>query len=278
MKIRFMFASLLLCAMVLTSCAMPKEAPVDTILTTEHTQPISTTTEPEAQPTLPPVTQPDSLPTESPTTQAAHSQLYIPDIPVEDVVRYFNEVCLDAEYANSGDPSVLQKWEAPIYYTLNGSPTEEDLRIVSQLARQLNEIDGFPGIYETADAWEASLRIHFGTADEMLTLMGDDFVDMDGAVTFWYTDTNAIYDAIICCRTDLDQTLRNSVIMEEIYNALGPIQDTYLREDSIIYAEFSQPQALSEMDELILKLLYHPRLECGMDRAECEAVIRELYY
>ena len=89
---------------------------------------------------------------------------------------------------------------------------------------------------------------------------------------------NQIYDAIICCRTDLNQVVRNSVILEEIYNGLGPVQDTVLREDSIIYSYYSEPQSLTEVDELILKLLYHPDIVCGMDATDCEAVIRQLYY
>ena len=107
--------------------------------------------------------------------------------------------------------------------------------------------------------------------------MGENFSYMDGGVTFWYNE-DEIFDAIICYRTDLDQYLRNSVILEEIYNGLGPIQDTALREDSIIYTEFSQPQALTQIDELLLKLLYHPEMQCGMNAEECENIIRRLYY
>ena len=89
---------------------------------------------------------------------------------------------------------------------------------------------------------------------------------------------NEIYDAIICCRTDLDQDLRNAVILEEMYNGLGPIQDTDLRVDSVIYSGYSEPQRLTQMDELILRLLYHPQMECGMDAQQCADVIRQLYY
>jgi hypothetical protein len=38
------------------------------------------------------------------------------------------------------------------------------------------------------------------------------------------------------------------------------------------------PQSMTEVDELILKLLYHPQIQCGMDAQQCEAVIRQLYY
>jgi hypothetical protein len=107
--------------------------------------------------------------------------------------------------------------------------------------------------------------------------MGKDYGDVDGAVTFWYDVNNVIFDEIICIRTDLAQEVRNSVIMEEIYNGLGPVQDTALREDSLIWQGYSIPQELTAVDELILKLLYHPDIQCGMDARQCEEVIRMLY-
>ena len=217
-----------------------------------------------------------SPPEPEPTTPE-HSELYIPGISVEDVILYFNEVCLDAEIIYTGDPSRLQKWDSPIYFMLHGQYTNEDLATLSAFTDWLNSIHGFPGIFQTQNPDQASLHIHFCSQQEMLNLMGDHFSGLDGAVTFWYAD-DVIYNAIICCRTDLDQFLRNSVILEELYNGLGPIQDTNLRSDSIIYAEFSEPQTLTEVDQLLLKLLYHPRLECGMDAEACEAVIRQLYY
>ena len=264
---------ILLIALLITGCT---SAPAAT--TEPPTVPVAT----EA-PTEPATEAPTEPPTEAPTeppadeTSALHSEFYIPDVPVEDVILYFNEVCLDAEFAHSGDPSRLQKWISPITYCIHGDPTPEDLDALNGFTAWLNTIEGFPGIYQTQEPAEANLRIHFCNRDEMIDLMGSGFYGMDGAVTFWYME-DVIYDAIICYRTDLDQHLRNSVILEEIYNGLGPIQDTSLRPDSIIYSEFSEPQELTPMDELILRLLYHPDIRCGMDMAACEEVIRNLYY
>lgn len=235
---------------------------------------ISTTVPPETTTVLPETTAATTVP---PVTEASHSPLYIPGISVEEVISCFNEVCLQAEYINSGDPSVLQKWGSPIYYHLNGSYTTDDFETLSCFVDSLNEIEGFPGIQETFQEEEANLTIHFCDDDTLVSLMGDRFWGTDGAVTFWYTE-DVIYQAIICYRDDIDQYTRNSVILEELYNGLGPIQDTFLREDSIIYAEFSQPQQLTDMDWLILKLLYHPSMQCGMDISACEAMIRQLYY
>lgn len=206
-----------------------------------------------------------------------HSDFYIPGVRVEDVILYFNEVVLDSEIINSGDPSRLQRWETPIYYILYGEYTEEDISTLNNFTNWLNTIKGFPGIYETNDIRKANLKIHFVNEKRMLELMGDKFTGLDGAVSFWY-DNDKIYDAIICYRTDLNQHLRNSVIIEEIYNGLGPIQDTNLRTDSIIYSGFSEPQSLTKIDELILKLLYNPLFKTGMNYKDCENVIRQLYY
>ena len=208
----------------------------------------------------------------------AHSDLCIPNLPLEDVILYFNEVCLDSEFINSGDPSFVQKWTSPIYYTLEGSFTEEDVAVLESFCDWLNTVDGFPGIFQTDDASKRNLRICFcGSEDELIDIMGYDFYGCDGGVTFWYYD-NEIYEAIVCYRADVPQHTRNSVIIEELYNGLGPVQDTDLREDSIIYSGFSEPQWLSEIDELLLRLLYHPDIKPGMNASECAAVISTLYY
>jgi len=232
------------------------------------------------EPTTIPTTFPSSEPTTEPTvppTKPLHSAFYIEGVSVEDVILYFKEVCLQTEYVEEGDPTKLQKWTSPIYYILHGEYTQEDYYVLTDFMAWLNTIEGFPGIWETTQYAEASLNIHFCDNKAMISLLGDNFVNADGGVTFWYTD-DEIHDAVICYRNDIDQELRNSVILEEIYNGLGAAQDTWLREDSIIYDGYTTPQELTAMDELLLKLLYHPMLRCGMGAEECEAIIRYLYY
>ena len=260
----------LLCLLLLSGCTTPSRR--------EHGEfrfpPISLPTETEA-PSEPEPTETEPEETEPPLPE--HSPLYIPDLSVEDVILYFNEVCLDAEFSTEGNPNLVQKWNTPICYIIHGDCTQEDLATLNGFVAWLNTIEGFPGMYEAADPVHANLAIHFCTEQELLDILGDNYYGTDAGVIFWYEE-NAIYDATICYRTDLDQHLRNSVILEEIYNGLGPVQDTDLRTDSIIYSAFSEPQSLTAVDELILKLLYHPDILCGMDAAECEAVIRRLYY
>lgn len=253
--------------------------PVETLPGTEPTT--ESTTAPETtvptETTLPETTAPTET-TVPETTLPEHSELYIPGLSVEDVILYFNEVCLDAEFVNGGNPKVVQKWASPIRYRIQGDYTDKDLAVLEGFVQWLNDIEGFPGMYPQEGEGLVDLQIHFCGYQEMLDIMGDQFAGTDGCVTFWYNGDNIIYDATICYLNTLDQYVRNSVILEEIYNGLGPVQDTWLREDSLIYAGYSEPQALTEIDELILRLLYHPDMRPGMTLEESEAVIRNLYH
>ena len=255
-----------------------KEAPTEP----EITEPATTQPEEtEPAPTEPEVTEP--APTEPEVTEPAetipeHSPLYLENVPVEDVIRWFNEVSLDSEFSDGGDATLVQKWDEPIAFMVHGDYTEEDWATLTRFTQWLNTLEGFPGISETQDSAEANLNIHFTDAQGLVNIMGQDFVGLDGAVTFWYDGDNAIYQEVICIRTDLEQEVRNSVIMEEIYNGLGPVQDTILREDSLIWQGYSWPQELTAVDELILRLLYHPAIARGMNALDCEEVIRTLYY
>ena len=215
--------------------------------------------------------------TEEEIIKKEHSDLYIEGLSVDYVILYFNEVVLGAEYINSGDPYKIQKWQTPIYYLIEGTYTDEDIKTLKRFTEWLNTIDNFPGIYEADNESKVNLFIHFCSEEKMVNLLGTNFTNMDAGVTFWYTD-DIINREIICYRTDLSQEVRNSAIIEEIYNGLGPINDTKLREDSIIYSEFSTPQNLTKVDEIILKLLYNPKIKPGMTSEEYEKIIRELYY
>ena len=203
-----------------------------------------------------------------------------PSLPIDEVINYFCEVVLKTEYSNGvGDATLVQKWTDKIHYRIYGEATERDKLVLTGFVQQLNEIEGFPGIVPAGENDLTDLAIYFYDYEKFNQSFGEflNYEIADGAVQYWYyTDTNVIYDARIGYRTDIDQYTRNSVILEEVFNGLG-ITDTVLREDSIAYQGFSQPQELSEVDWLMIKLLYHPKMKTGMNREECEKVIREIY-
>jgi len=223
----------------------------------------------------------EAAPMTTEPTVPLHSDLYHPDYTLQQIREFFEEVILDVEYSSgTGDSSLVQKWISPIGYRIFGTPTEEDLTVLDALFTQLNELPGFPGIYEASEGDTEQLRISFLEPEvfraSYSSVVGGE--DATGATEFWYyTDTNEIHSARIGYRTDIDQSIRNSVLIEEIINTLG-ISDTVLREDSVTYQYSDFNTALSDVDWILLKLLYHPEIRCGMDAAACAAALEELYY
>lgn len=241
--------------------------------------PAPTTTAPTPPPTtVPETTVPETTVPE--TTVPETTAVPAPAYPMEDVLTWFDEVVLHTEYSDGiGNPALVQKWLYPIYCAVEGDPTEEDLRVLEDFFDQLNAVPGFPGIAMAQGFQRVTLTLSFLGPEEFRESFSEvvNGEDAWGAVQFWYyTDTNELHTARIGYRTDIDQTYRNSILLEEIVNCLG-ITDSELREDSIVYQYSNDNLQLSDVDWLILKLLYHPDMEPGMDREQCHAVIEKLY-
>ncbi len=224
---------------------------------------------------------PDPPETADETTASAHSPLYLPEYTAEQIMIYFEEIVLHMEYPDgTGNPALVQKWIEPIRYRVTGKPTEEDMTVLTDCITQLNTIESFPGIYPAAEGEFENVTLHFLDPDEFRLRFSEIVQGEDafGATQFWYyTETNDIYTANIGYRTDLDQAVRSSIIIEEIVNMLG-VSDSELREDSIVYQHSNENLALSDVDWVILKLLYDPAVQCGMNSDQCNAIIDQLYY
>lgn len=254
----------LLLVLALCGCAAP-----------EPTSPTTTAVPPTVpETTAPPATVPE-------TTAPPHSPLLLESCTLEDLLTYWDEVVLQMEYSHgTGDPSLVQKWRSPIRCRVYGEPTEEDLAVLEELFAQLNGIDGFPGIRYAAEDELENLTVSFLEPERFTEEFSDavDGEDAWGATQFWYyTDENELYEGRIGIRTDIPQADRSSIIREEVINTLG-ISDTLLRTDSIVYQYSNENHTPSEVDLLLLKLLYHPAMECGMNREQCHRVLAELYY
>lgn len=213
--------------------------------------------------------------------EETHSEFYLEDYAVEDVIRYFNEVVLQTEYGTgTGDSTLVQRWDTPICYQIVGDAVAEDREVLENMFAELNMIEGFPGVHEAKSNEEPNLHIYFEGREDFdvrfSDFLGGEYAD--GATRYWYyTDTNDIYTGTIGYCTDMPSENMKSVLLEEVVNCLG-LGDSVLREDSIVYQYSNETKELSEMDWLILRLMYNQRIRCGMDAMQCEEIIRELYY
>lgn len=272
---KILIAALFIFCLSTTACTV--ELPTAPILPTPEPTATATpvpTVEPTATVTPVPTVEPTATATPVPTVEPSHSPLYVEGVSVEQAIRYFNEVCIGSEYGDNS--SVVRKWSNTIRYFVDGG-TQADRAVIKELADFLNSIEGFPGMTEAESEYSSDMSLKFCSADEVNDLFNTD-ESLDGAVTFWFDGRKQIYECKIRYRETMTEPLRRSVILEEIYNGLGPIQDTVLRADSISYQYYAEPQELSDVDKLILRLMYHPQMQPGFNAEQAAQVIRQLYY
>jgi len=212
-----------------------------------------------------------------------HSDYYVSGYSAKSITTYFNEVALNSEYPNGSKADhLVRKWTKEIRYCLSGSYTKDDIQTVKGFFNFFNNIEGSPKSKRVYDKSQANLVIYFCKRStfnkKMADALGDDADSSVGGVTFWYDSKYNITEEMICICTEVSGQERVSVIMEELYNGMGCIQDTIKREDSIIYQYSNTNYALSAVDEAILKIMYNKNMKTGMNKTKCKAVIEKLYY
>ena len=251
-----------------TSTAAPTEQTAETTVTTEAA------TAPATAPTEAPTEESTEAPTEDP-----HSEFYVEGVSVDQVIAHFNKVVMGIESnAGAGEVALVQKWDQPINYRIEGMPTRQDAVTLNGLAQQLNAIEGFPGI-QAATGLEQNLTIYFLKDEDFKTqfshVLGEKIAY--GVVQMWRNDNNGIYSARVGYRQSASQELRDLLIPEKIVEMLGVSSVTVQKEITTDY----KPKTiidLSALDWSVVKLLYNPRIHNGMTADECEMIIRELYY
>lgn len=226
---------------------------------------------PEAS--VPPV-QPTPTSAPSPTpTPAAPSDWIGKDtgLSAEELIDYFVEVALYTEYDEDGTSATraLSKWRQPIFYYLTGDYTAEDKEILDRLVNELNQISGFPDLCPINNPSAANMTISFLSRAEMDARLMSQYGSCNGFATFqWYNDTHELFSAEILYCTDMDSSIRSSVICEELLQALGLGNDSGKYPDSVFYQYGDQASWPSPLDWTMVQLLYNRQLFLGMNENE----------
>lgn len=250
----------------------------ETSAAADPTAETTVTTQATAVPATAPAAAPTSEPTEAPTEEP-HSAFYAPGVSVDQIIAYFNKVVLGIESnAGVGETALVQKWDAPINYRIEGMPNRQDAQNLNNLAKQLNAVEGFPGI-QAAQGLEQNLTIYFLKDEEFDTQFSHimDGETADGVVQIWRNDSSGIYSARVGYRQSASQESRDLLLPEKLVEILGISGATAQKETT----DDPKPKTiidLSDLDWSVIKLLYNPRIHNGMNADECEMIIRELYY
>lgn len=208
---------------------------------------------------------------------------------------FFTEFTLeDGVLAPREAETRLLKWETPIRYRLVGDAvTLDDIDAHAALARRLSAASGLSirragpdeddnmlililsraARRQAADFLEAANAP--SRAGLLYRLRGDDYSIPCAASVSTGTDGAAITQAIILIKAETSGLLRESCTHEEFAQSLGPGNDFDGARPSI-FNDDQEFALLTGHDEMILRVLYDPRLKPGMTRAEGMPIARAI--
>lgn len=229
-----------------------------------------------------------------------------PDTPFTDTIlaRNFVRIALFDEYVTDGDflrsqatLSDLRRWEMPVRMAIEFGPSvsqaqqDQDRASITSYLSRLSRITDHPMTVTNfspnfhvlmvseddragfADRIEALVPgIDNATLNAMLNLPRDQLCIL---AAFSQGDTAGYSKAIAIIRAEHPPLLRLSCIHEEIAQGLGLANDSPQARPSI-FNDDEEFGLLTTHDELLLRILYDPRLSAGMMPAEAAPIARTI--
>lgn len=164
--------------------------------------------------------------------------------------------------------NTLTRWEDEILIHVSGNATAEDTDALNELIMQLGfRVPLMPAIGLVYDREEADILLYYVPSSEINALVPN--ITGESDIAFWHEQTDSVFhDGIIAISTDLSQTERNYGLLWCMVQILGANNAGCAFADSVLYSEWSDVQELSEIDWLILNMIYSPWVEPGMDASE----------
>ncbi len=193
------------------------------------------------------------------------------DISDSELIDYFCEVGLNVEYG--GTNGVLKRWEDPIRVKIEGDYTSEDYATLTNHIDTLNGLGVLPDISIVSS--NENFSIYFVPLDQMDDVLPG-YVEGNWGYfyLYWGSSSYVIDRAYMGIATDVtSQAARNHLILEEFTQALGLMDDSYDYGDSIFQAEWTTTPSLSDVDYMLIYILYSDYLEPGMTEYEVRQVL-----
>lgn len=215
-----------------------------------------------------------SVTTEGDSSEEESGLISSEDYTAGEIMDYFGEVAFGSEFGDSSGR--VCRWEEPIKYTVTGSPRESDLELLSVLCDRLNEIEGFPGISYTDNAKKANYTVMFIPRSQIVEEFENATEACVGMSEFtWYTSSAEIFKARAAIDCDAESE-RESTVCEEFLQSLGLAMDSYAHPNSVFYQGVCNYSRPSELDYILVELLYSPALTTGMTKTEALRTAVEL--
>lgn len=229
-----------------------------------------------------------------------------PDVPFTDetLTRSFLALAFSEEYSDAGGrvmprtrASTLHRWDVPVKITVEFGETvrpdmaDADARLIDDYARRLARVSGHPVSMTERDGNFAVFVLH----EQDLARIGPrlrqrlpqisdaeiafvEALPLDAYCVVFTSDPGndgRITSAVAIVRAELPDALRTACYHEELAQGLGLANDSDLARPSV-FKDDDEFGRLTTHDELLIGILYDPRLTTGMTETDAAPLVREI--
>jgi hypothetical protein len=196
-----------------------------------------------------------------------------------EVIHYFKEIALGFEFGSASE--ITRKWIAEMKIYVGGEITTE---LEDELKRIISEInilstDGF--IMEIIqDSAKANFYIYLGSGEEYAEIYPSqsDYIQSNWGLfsVYWKNQSHLVSGHMYVDIYRADKTAQKHLLREELTQSLGLAKDSYLYSESIFQAEWTTTTKYAKIDRDLIRLLYHPDMETGLNAGQIEDVLTDI--
>lgn len=222
-------------------------------------------------------------------------------------IAYMKEIAFGFE--SGGASEVIRKYVKDVYvkiHACNGSGVTSDINAVdfaevSSIVTELNSLikaidiklintsvtniceSETHGSYAAGDCYKSGfpgpvINLWITTRGRWETISGLDASGLAGQFAVGYYSSGEMYAGRCWVKSDESESVRKSVIREEITQCLGLGKDSASYSDSIFYeteGDGGFATAYSDLDKKVIQMLYDPRVQLKMTAAQVEEVLKK---
>lgn len=185
----------------------------------------------------------------------------------QEEIDYLKDIALGSEFGNSSN--TVKKWPGDVDIAVNGKPTTEDSAVVDEVVEDLNG-SMTSGSTKVVDR-DPDITIFFVPSSDFSDYIPEYVPGNNGFFYYRYREGGELYKADIVIRSEgIDQELRSHLIREELTQSLGLAKDSDKYPDSIFFGGSSLTQTYSDLDEIVIAMLYGGAVEAGFTEKDID--------
>lgn len=197
----------------------------------------------------------------------------------ERVIEYFGEVALGFEFGGASE--ITRKWVTDMKIFVGGNKTTELSNELQDIVAEINALatDGF-SVSIVADSLQMNYYIFLGPGSEYAEKYPSQASLVDnnwGLFNVFWDASDQIYKGNMYVDVDrANPAEEKHLLREELTQSLGLAKDSDRYADSIFQADWTTSTTYADIDKDLIRLLYHPEMEVGLNKAQVELRLTEI--